>query len=478
MSSRPLSSSRPLPFLSPGLVAGLGVPLSLVIGLLMARNVGAGIGTTLALVYTPIALLSLPIAIALWVPIAFIALLPFVWVGPTAASAVIFIAWLGTLRSGAAARAQVLRTHAWLLAAMALYVVWATLSLLWAADSGRAAADLYVWYVAGLVLAIVMTTIVTPGHVRLIMAAVVIGGVLSVTAGLATASLTPTQSALSSAAEVQGRLAGGSADPNYLAAGLVPAIVLAAALMGSTRNPLLRFGLLISMAVMGIGLAETQSRGGLLAGLVAVVGSLIVFKRHRGRVMMAVAVVVAMAAVFFATTPGAWQRVTSLDGGGNGRSDLWTVAWRIAGDHPITGVGLDNFVFQEKHFVQRPGQLTSVDLIVEKPHVVHSVYLQALAELGIVGLILLVTVMLGCVGATHRAIRRFDARGQPELATLARALLIAQLAILVAEVFLSDGDDQRFWLLFALGPVLASLALRGGPAVRRGERPAPATGLR
>jgi hypothetical protein len=39
-------------------------------------------------------------------------------------------------------------------------------------------------------------------------------------------------------------------------------------------------------------------------------------------------------------------------------------------------------------------------------------------------------------------------------------LLIAQLSILVAQVFLSDGDDQRFWLLFALGPVLATLAAR------------------
>jgi hypothetical protein len=52
------------------------------------------------------------------------------------------------------------------------------------------------------------------------------------------------------------------------------------------------------------------------------------------------------------------------------------------------------------------------------------------------------------------------------MATLARGLLIAQLSILVALVFLSDGDDQRFWLLFALGPVLATLAARA-PVRRR-----------
>src|SRR5207302_10974771 len=131
--------------------------------------------------------------------------------------------------------------------------------------------------------------------------------------------LSPTQSALSSAAEVQGRLAGGSGDPNYLAAGLVPAIVLAAALMTSTRNPVLRFVLLLSMVMMGIGLAETQSRGGLLAGGGALVGSLVIFKRHRGRVSMALAMVVAVAGVFFATNPEAWLRVSSLVVGSNSR---------------------------------------------------------------------------------------------------------------------------------------------------------------
>jgi O-antigen ligase len=343
---------------------------------------------------------------------------------------------------------------------MALYVVWATLSVLWAENSSRAVAALYFWYAAGLVLVIVMSTIVTARHVRMIMAAVVIGGVLSVTAGLLAGALSPAQSALASATEVQGRLGGGFGDPNYLAAGLVPAIVLAAALMGTTRNPLLRLALVVSMVVLAVGLAATQSRGGLLAAVVAALASLIVFKRHRGSVAICLTIVAAVAGVWFATTPGALNRVTSIDGGGNGRSDLWKVAWRIASAHPINGVGLDNFTFQEKRFVRRSGPLTSVNLISEKPHVVHSLYLQALAELGVVGLTLLVVVMVGCVAATGRAIRRFDAREQSQMATLARALLIAQLSILVAQVFLSDGDDQRFWLLFALGPVLATLAAR------------------
>jgi hypothetical protein len=168
------------------------VPVAVIVGLLMARSVGAGIGATLALVYTPIALLSLPVA--------FIALLPFVWVGPSAASAVIVVAWLGTLRSGGGLGTRTLRAHRPLLGAMALYIVWATLSVLWATDSSRAAAALYFWYAAGLVLVIVMSTIVTAGHVRMVMGAFVIGGVLSVTAGLAAGALSPAQSALASAA--------------------------------------------------------------------------------------------------------------------------------------------------------------------------------------------------------------------------------------------------------------------------------------
>jgi len=451
-----VSHARPLPAISPRLVVALGLACAGLVGLLMARSPGQGVAATLALIFAPIALLNLPLGIALWVPLICLAELPFVWVGPTAASSVIFLAWLGTLRTQA--NGQVLRSHRRLVGAMVLYVLWVTLSVAWAQDASRTLEDMYVWYVSALVLVAVMTTLTTERQVRLIMGAFIFGLVLSVVVGLALTGLTPAQSALSSAAAVDGRLGGGSGDPNYLAAGLVPAIVLACTLAAVTRATLARLGLIVSVVILLIGLGATQSRGGLIAAAVAALAAVVVFKRQRPYVLALLFLLVTLAGAGLAATPGALTRVTTLDGGGDGRTDLWTVALRVWRDHPVLGVGHNNFTFQEQRYVRQPGQLTAVSLISEKPHVVHNVYLQALAELGVVGLGLLLLVLASSLAATRRAAHRFQATGRAELATLARGLLIAQIAILVALIFISDGADERFWLIFGLGPTLAGIA--------------------
>jgi O-antigen ligase len=127
------------------------------------------------------------------------------------------------------------------------------------------------------------------------------------------------------------------------------------------------------------------------------------------------------------------------------------------------GVGLQNFVTQEARYVREPGTLTSVALIADKPHFVHNLYLEAFTETGIIGFILLMAMILGFLSSGARAAKGFDARGQPDLATLARAIVVAEVSIFVALFFLSDGPDERFWVLFGLGAAMLGLA----PAARR-----------
>ena len=62
----------------------------------------------------------------------------------------------------------------------------------------------------------------------------------------------------------------------------------------------------------------------------------------------------------------------------------------------------------------------------------HNVYLQQLAETGVVGLVLLLVVFGASRGAAARAARRFDALGDPALATLARAVVSASIGFLTA----------------------------------------------
>ncbi len=129
----------------------------------------------------------------------------------------------------------------------------------------------------------------------------------------------------------------------------------------------------------------------------------------------------------------------------------------------MVGVGLNQFRPQAKRYVREPGVLTSVELIVERPQTPHSLYLQVLAEMGLVGLALLLLAAAACVRAAWQAARRFDSLAMPELAVLSRAVLVAILGALAASAFITSGPEKRFWAILALGPAVLALSYVKGP---------------
>ncbi|HEX2016537.1 MAG TPA: O-antigen ligase family protein [Solirubrobacteraceae bacterium] len=458
-------AARRLPLLTPRVVVALALLSAAAIGVVMAVKVGPGTGATVALLYAPIVLLNLPLGIGLWLVLIFLKDLPFVWVGPSAASVLVLVAWPGYLRGlrRDAARRGValnspLRHHRLLSGLVLALVVWITLSMAWAPDTTLGADELWTWYVAGLVFFIVATVLRSERTVRTIVIAFVVGATLTVAVGLALTGLAPANSAIQSAAQFDGRLSGGAGDPNYLAAGLVPALALAGALFALTKHVLARWALLVAITIMVIGLAASQSRGGILAAAAATATALVVFRGRRLQVAGVLVLLLSVSGAWFASSPGALQRVTNFNGGGTGRSDLWTVAWRIGNEHPVIGVGINNFLHEEQLFVRRPGPLRNLDLIVDKPHVAHNIYLQLFAETGVVGVSIYLMVMLLFMLSAWRAGERWERLGEPGLALISRAVLVGQAGVMVALIFLSDGADERFWVLYALGPALLSLA--------------------
>jgi O-antigen ligase len=451
-------SSRALPLSRSSTVVLLAAPAALLVGVLLAARTSTGLAAVVALLYAPLVFFNLPLALTLWVPLTFMTSLHFAWSGPAVISVMLLAAWIGTLAATRAQRAAVLSRQRFIVAAIVLFLLWGTLSVLWSTDSTRALEALLDWLVAAGVFMIVATTITSPRQARFILLAFVIGGVASAIIGFATTGLRPSPSALAGASQAEGRLTGGSGDPNYLAAGLVASIVIAAALLVTTRRAAARVGLLFAIAILVAGMVASQSRGALLASLGASLAALVLFKRRRLAVGGVLATIAVLAGLWLAADPSALHRLTNFNGGGTGRSDLWKIAWRVGTHHPIVGVGLDNFVTQESQYVREPGVLTSVALITDKPHVVHNLYLQAFTETGAIGFTLLIGMAVGFLSSGIRAARRFDIRGQTELATLARAVVIAELSLFIALFFLSDGPDERFWVLFGAGAGLLGLA--------------------
>ena len=454
-------AERRLPFLptSPGPIVAAALLTALLMGILLARDLPFGVGLLIALAYAPLVLMNLPLGLVLWAVLVFIEDLSFTSVAPNAAGLMIIAAWIGERRSRAEPALALAPQHRGAIAAFAVLVAWLTVSVVWARDPGAVLADVWLWYVAAAVFVVVSTTMTTARYLRWTALAFVAGATLSVAIGFLN-GLDSSLSALDTATQTEGRLQGGGGDPNYLAAQLVPAIVLAGGLALGSRSALLRAGLLLSTVLMGAGLAATQSRGGLIAAVATMFAALVFFKGWRGRVLLVLLAATAAAGLWFHYTPDAWDRVTSFDGGGNGRSDLWRVAGRMVVDRPVIGVGLDNFQAHAADYVNDPGNLEFVELIAEKPHVVHNAYLQILAEAGLIGLAAFLLVALMCVRAASHAARRFDELGEGSLAAFARAVLVASLGMLAASCFLSNGPDKRLWLLLALGPAALAAALR------------------
>ena len=443
--------------LSPRVVSSAVLLSAALVGAALAVEARLGVALLLGLIYLPVALTNLHLALVLWFPLVFLEGLPAFNLAAKAGGLLIVGVWFATLRERRDSVTATLRRTGKLWLAVVGLLLWYTFSTLWADDRGMVYADLWHWYAVALLMLIVATTVSSDRGAQLMIMAFVAGAVLTVAEGIVGGGLTTA----TTAADGQERLAGGQGDPNFLAAGIVPAIVLALALRSTTQGFAARWLLFGALLVLSLGLVASESRGGALAAIAAAIAALVVFKRRRAWVLASLTIVAGVAAAWFAVSPSAWERLTNFDNGGSGRGDLWAVAWRMAEDKPAHGVGLNNYPVVGADYVSEAGNLERSELVVDKAQVVHNAYLQALAETGAIGLALLLAVSLGSIYAAWRAAQRFAARGDPVMDTLARAVIVASIGLMAASFFISNGVDKRLWVLFGLGPALFALASRG-----------------
>jgi O-antigen ligase len=127
---------------------------------------------------------------------------------------------------------------------------------------------------------------------------------------------------------------------------------------------------------------------------------------------------------------------------------------------PIQGIGAGNFPVVSIHYLLEPGALLRDDFIVSTPKVAHNTYLEVLAELGIVGLTLFLIVIVFAIGCAVRAARYAASLRDRQMDILARALVVALVALLAADFFISREYSKQLWLLLALCPALLAIAAR------------------
>jgi O-antigen ligase len=259
-----------------------------------------------------------------------------------------------------------------------------------------------------------------------------------------------------------GRVAvGGSYDPNDMALLLVIAIPFAFFMIDSCRL-LSKILLVAAIALMLVGLAFTESRGGFL-GLCAIgVLMFLIGSRQARRLTLLVAGGSVLMFTFIAPR-SFWNRISTIynyEGDYNlreegGRVAVWKTGLQMIAANPVTGVGIACFPVEH-------GALSGSRLQIAA----HNSLIQIAAELGVVGLILFVTIILLSIRRA-RLIRLQARRGEAERSLLwfASAVEVAFLGFAVSGFFLSHAYSPIFCFLTGLAGALVARHRLTRPAV-------------
>jgi O-antigen ligase len=149
-------------------------------------------------------------------------------------------------------------------------------------------------------------------------------------------------------------------------------------------------------------------------------------------------------------------------------------AFRAFGSNPVLGVGFEGFsdwAVEKRRYLRHadPASSRSSNLIYSG-QAIHNAYLHVMAEMGLLGLVPFLAILILTWNQYSRAFRLAGrSRTDPEMAALylyAIFLQLAFLGMLVASLFLSSLDYKSLWFVIGLSAVVLELASRRAAELR------------
>jgi O-antigen ligase len=419
-------------------LTGALLALCAMIGMLAGTAPGVAIGAGVMAAFAALVAFDLTVGLCVFIVVAFAERLPAAGASDLtlvkALGALLAVSWLATVATRRSGERQLFTAHPVMSAAAALLLAWMILSIGWAEDPAVAREYVMRYALNFALLPIVYTAVQRREHVVAVMSVYVGSAVAAALYGMVT---------VGDDYESLGRISGLVGTANELASVLVTAMFLAGGLLLALKgSPLLR-----TLCFSAIAMFAAVVLGGRRRFVVAVLVTLVS--------------ITTIGYFAFVATDEVRHRVTTF-GSGTGRTDIWTVAWRMVQDEPVRGIGVGNFQTASIHYLLLPGAILRDEFIVDRPQITHNSYLNVLAETGVVGLTLFCVILAAGFIACWRAADEFRQRGDPFLEACSRAVSLALIALLVADVFASDQLNKELWVLLGLGPALLAIA--------RGER--------
>lgn len=225
------------------------------------------------------------------------------------------------------------------------------------------------------------------------------------------------------------------------------------------RNLLLVFAALMCLAIIG-----SRSRAGFVAFSV-VLAAMAWSSKYRLRAMLAALLVTTV--TLFASAGEVKERIDSImaykqDQSARSRFATWAIARELLVQNPLIGVGFNNFeIAKDQHFGGRKAA--------------HNIYLQNLAELGLLGHPLWLLLVFGSMFSLYRFMRR-SRRLPPNMRWAyhwSRGLLLGMVAFCVHGMFHNEEYLELMFAMVGLNVALQVATRRALDAVRWTENPTP-----
>jgi len=216
-----------------------------------------------------------------------------------------------------------------------------------------------------------------------------------------------------------------------------------------TRRMRWLFGLLFALTIPAI--FCTYSRGALV-GLAALF-CLMFFQLKKKMLLVPIMVIAAAGALLLA--PEAWKERMNpgqgLDSSARERLNAWTFSWNLTKDFPVFGGGFGTFT------PELFARYAPVAVDVRGPH---SVYFGVLAEHGVIGLALYLTLVGSCFVKALRLVKYARIYGDQTVVGYACMFQFSLIGFLVSGVFLGRAYFDYFLAIVACVVILDRLAWR------------------
>jgi O-antigen ligase len=256
-------------------------------------------------------------------------------------------------------------------------------------------------------------------------------------------------------------------DPTAFATYQIIAIppILALASVARLRAARIALYSVVGMLIGSVG--ASVSRGGAVtlfavALLLLLVPAPSIFRSRKHKLVVLGCILVSGAIVFSVTSAALVPRLGTIFGeeadGGSGRIGTWKAAQTSIEERPVLGLGLGGFGVSSTDLLRRtPGVDLNETFLRDEGLAAHNAFIGTFADLGIIGLLLFVGLLVSVARLLRRTAHRAREAENDFVRRIANALLIALAAWSVACMFISGELSRPLWVLIGLALALPKL---------------------